>query len=391
MNVLAIHTPLLGNKVYSELLRRSLGRSSYLRYDAHWSTEEQAIHGQDRLEKQLERLFLKCFQHPAVRRRNLDLFTLRYELGTSYWSRRTLNHILRYATPDALHFHTQNVALLSLDVMRRISTVVSADNTSYLMANQTLAQSWRWTLAPSHAIERAAFHAAAAVVAFSDWAARSIVADHGVPAERVHVIPPGVEIEKFTSLAPKAPSDRVDTLKLLFVGGEFVRKGGPLLLELFAQRFASRGDVELHLVTRDAVVSPHPSIIVHRNVEAFSDAWFALYAEADIFVMPTSFDQSPIAYLEAMAARLPIVTTPIGAAPEIVLHGKTGFIVSRTDLRVMGDCIERLLDCRSLRVQFGEAARERVAARYSAAINSIRLEKLFLEIRRCRKSARTFT
>lgn len=380
--IVAVHTPLLGNKTYSELLRRAFASSDALHYDAHWSTEQYDIHRSGTLERQLDRIFLKYVQRPFVRHRNLDFFPSRYELGASYWGRRTLNAILRSSEPDALHLHAQNVALLSVDVMRRLPTVISADTTSYLIAQQRLPVPWRWTLAPNHFMERTAFHAAAAVVAWSDWAAKSIVADHGVPPERVHVIPPGVEIEKFEHIDAEHAAGSERKLRILFVGGEFERKGGPLLLELFLGRFAARGDVELHIVTKDVVASPHRSIVVHYGIEPFSEAWLAMYASADIFVMPTQSDQSPLAYLEAMAARLPIVTTPVGAAPEIIVDGETGFIVSLTAVRTFGDRIERLLDDKSLRAQYGEAAWRRVTARYSAQTNAARLARVLVGIAR---------
>jgi len=378
VKVLAVHTPLLGNKIHSEQLRRSLASSALVSYDAHWSTEQRDVHGRGVLEGQLERFFLKYVQQPFVRRRHLDFFALRYEVGASYWGRRTVSSLLRSRDPDVIHFHAQNVALLSSGVMRRIPTMISADTTSYLVAEQRLTAPWRWTFLPSHVLERRAFHAASVVVAWSQWAARSIIADHNVPAERVHVIPPGVEVEQFDRFDVVRRGNAEKKLKLLFVGGEFARKGGPLLLELFMSRFAARGDVELHVVTKERVVSPHPSIVIHYGIEAFTEPWLAMYASADIFVLPTLSDQAPLAYLEAMAAKLPIVTTPIGAAPEIVIDGRTGFIVSTSAVRTMGDRIELLLNDESLRNRQGEAARRRVVDRYCARTNAARLERLFV-------------
>ncbi len=373
-HVVGIHTPLLGNKIYSEMLRRSFESSSVIRYDAHWSTEEQERDGGSFVGRQVERLSHKSWER--LRANNLQFWTLRYELGTSYWGRRTLNTILRGGRPDALHFHSQNVALLSLDVIRKIPSVISCDTTSYRMGEQRLAPEWRWTFRPSHAVERVAFHAASAVVAFSEWAAESIVIQHGLPARRVHVIPPGVDVESFAPVVERPRRAAGAPLRLLFVGGEFERKGGPQLLALFLERFAHTGMVELHIVTRDPIVSPHPAVVIHRGIEAFTEPWFTLYADADIFVLPTTFDQAPIAYLEAMAAGLPIVTTRVGAAPEIVLDGETGFVVAGDQPNAFGDRIDQLIASSEMRRAFAESALKRVARRYSSKRNAARLEEL---------------
>ena len=80
-------------------------------------------------------------------------------------------------------------------------------------------------------------------VAWSNWAKQSFVDDYGCREEDVTVIPPGVDIGHFSD------AERDNELpRILFVGGDFERKGGDLLLKIFRERL--RNKAELILVTR---------------------------------------------------------------------------------------------------------------------------------------------
>lgn len=377
-HVLSLQTPLLGNRTYGELLRAAFAASERIAFDAHWSTEAEVAYGDGRLERQLRRVFLKMIERPWIRERNLDVFPLRYELGTSYWARRTLNALLRAGRPDVLHVHTQAISFLSLDIMRRIPTVLSADGTSFQMAEQQLGPRHRWTFAVNHALERLAFRSAAAVVAFSRWAAGSIIERHGVSPERVHVIPPGIDVRRFDRIVADRERIGDDGIRrVLFVGGEFERKGGPLLTDVFRSRFGDDPAFELHLMTRSADVPEHPRIVVHRGVEPYSPQWFRLFARADVFVLPTKRDQSPIAFLEAMAAGLPVVTTAVGSAAEIVVDGETGYILSGNDGAALAARLEELLRDRQSARRLGLRGRDRARDRYESSTNAARLEAVF--------------
>jgi glycosyltransferase involved in cell wall biosynthesis len=378
-HVLSLQTTLLGNRTYGELLRRAFSASEAIDFDAHWSDEAREAYAQRPFERQLDRVFLKMIRLPAIRTRNLDFFPLRYELGTSYWARRTLAPLVRARTPDVLHVHTQAIAMLSLDVMARVPTVVSIDGTSVQMAAQQLEPAWRWTFAGNDLLERAIFRRAAAVTAFSQWAADSVVADHGIDPGRVHAIPPGIDLSLFPAHASRAERPAGTPLRILFMGGEFERKGGPRLVDAFLRRFANNENVELHIATKAARVPHHPRIFVHLGVEAYGPAWYELYRNADLFVLPTKRDQSPIAFLEAMAAGLPVITTPVGSAPEIVRDGETGFVIAGDDPAILAERIATVLNDSGLRARLGAAGRARVERDYEEKKNAARFERVLLD------------
>ncbi|HYZ17526.1 MAG TPA: glycosyltransferase family 4 protein [Candidatus Acidoferrum sp.] len=373
VRVLSVQTTLLGNRTYAELLRGAFADSSRITFDAHWSPEqrEMRIPG-------LKRLFWTRNPLRWVRKHNLDFYTARYEIGTSLLVRRFVKRKLAETRPNVLHLHSQNLALLSVDLMRSIPTVITADMTAMQTAQQHAPPGWAWTYAPNRRLEGAAFRAARAVATFSAWAARSIVEGHRVAPERVHVVPPGVDLQHFRDLdASRRASERAR--RIVFVGGEFVRKGGLDLVAVFLERFAADG-VELHVVTSpEASVPAHPQIVVHRGVKAFSPEWRRVYEEADLFVMPTRADAAPFVFVEAMAAGIPVIGTTVGAVPEMIAENETGFVVAPGDRRALADRIALLLEDGALRRRMGESGQRRVAAHYDARVNAARLEQIFID------------
>ncbi len=89
-----------------------------------------------------------------------------------------------------------------------------------------------------------------------------------------------------------------------------------------------------------------------------------LLKQADMLVISSDHEGFPNVLLEAMAARLPVITTPAGDAGEVVQEGTTGFVVPFNDTEAMVDRMVRLAVSHNLRRQLGEAGRHRVAQHF---------------------------
>jgi glycosyltransferase involved in cell wall biosynthesis len=90
----------------------------------------------------------------------------------------------------------------------------------------------------------------------------------------------------------------------------------------------------------------------------------ALLAQATMLVHCSSHEGFPNAVLEAMAAGLPVITTPAGDAPIVVQDGISGYVVAFADVDGMADRIVQLVRSPNLCGQFGAAGRKRVAQHY---------------------------
>ncbi len=233
---------------------------------------------------------------------------------------------------DALLIHTQTIALFSQSWMRRVPTIVSLDATPRNIDSLAAGYGHRFA-APllefaKHSCTSRVFKHASALICWSKWAADSLAADYGVLQSKVTVIPPGVDINYWKPDAGARFWNGERPVRLLFVGGDWIRKGGPNLMQAFEEDL--HNGFSLDIVTRSDVTVPERlsrSITVHHNISANSDAIRSLYHSADIFVLPTLADCLPLALLEAMAAGLPCVMTSVGAIPEAVTANVNGMLV----------------------------------------------------------------
>ncbi len=281
---------------------------------------------------------------------------------------------------DAVVFHTQTVGLLAPLVARRVPVIISLDATPLNFdevgihyGHQTNPGS-RAELV-KRALYRRAFRGAAALTTWSQWAKDSLRDDYGVDPENVTVVAPGVDL----SLFPFGTERDVDTagrpVRILFVGGDFERKGGLLLLECMRAGLAAR--CELHIVTKQPVPET-PGVHVYSDLGPNDPRLVELYRQADIFALPTYADCMAVVLGEAMAAGLPVVTTSVGAQPEAVHDGHSGMIVPPGDVAAVGRALQRLVDDPALRRSMGREGRVIAEARYDARTNADRLVDVIL-------------
>jgi len=205
--------------------------------------------------------------------------------------------------------------------------------------------------------------------AFSRWAADTLVNACHVGPDRVHVLHVGTDLE----LWPYVPrGDRpAGRPRILFVGADYIRKGGDLLVDVYRQRFARAA--ELHLVTKQAPRDLPPGVFVYDTLAPNDPLLRRLYAGADVFVLPTRSDTSPFAIIEAMATGVPVVATRVGGIPDIVREGESGFMVPPEDSGLLADRIEVLLQNSGRRRQMGAEGRALVERHLSSAVNVPRM------------------
>ena len=288
----------------------------------------------------------------------VPMYGSNWTVRASLRARRELDRALASRRHDALFFHTQVTSLFSVGLMRRIPAVVSLDATPLNYDSVAAAYGHRaagdgWLDERKHLMNRDAFQTAAHLVTWSQWAKRSLAADYGIDPEKVSVLAPGAAATFFDIGAERLARETSSRpVRLLFVGGDFERKGGRRLLDAFAA--LAHPDVELHIVTASDVPA-RPRVIVHRGVRANSAPLFRLFREADVFVLPSDGVCLAVALMEATAAALPIVTTDVGALREAVRDGENGFVIAPGDVTGLRLALERLSGDASLRQRFGAA------------------------------------
>jgi glycosyltransferase involved in cell wall biosynthesis len=291
---------------------------------------------------------------------------------------------------DALFFHTQVTAVLGQKWLRRLPSVVSLDATprQYDRLGDFYAHQSgpAWLEKGKWRLNRDCFRDASRLVTWSYWARDGLVEEYEVAAEKVTVIPPGVNSAEWERPEPRRPHN--SPVKILFVGGDLQRKGGLLLLETFRHlrqqaEQPANGDrptrpVELHLVTREPV-APEPGLFVYTDMQPNSAALKQLYFDADIFCLPTYGDCLPMVLSEAGAAGLPVVSTRVAAIPELVSEGETGYLIEPGDGDNLAAALSHLVEDEALRARMGQRAVEVVRQGFDASSNATRLLALLKE------------
>jgi len=124
------------------------------------------------------------------------------------------------------------------------------------------------------------------------------------------------------------------------------------------------------------------SLVFFRGAQPFATVMEA-YRSADVFVLPCVVaedgrrDITPNAVIEAMAMKLPVISTPVTGVVEIVEHGTSGLLVPPADPVALADEIERVARDRALATTLGENARRRIENRFDADKNVLARLRLF--------------
>ncbi|WP_227012730.1 MULTISPECIES: glycosyltransferase family 4 protein [unclassified Pseudonocardia] len=213
--------------------------------------------------------------------------------------------------------------------------------------------------------ERAALHHAAAVVTTSPWTARRVAELHDLPADRVHVVPPGADPAPVT--APQEPGTR-----LLAVGALTPTKGHDLLVEALARLAGT--DWTLRLVgpldrdpahtaaVRDAVERHGLAGRVSLDGPRTGAELDAAYAIADLLVLPSRTESYGMVVTEALARAVPVLATATGGVPE-TLGGtgddRPGLLVAPGDTGALADGLRTWLGRGDVRAAARAAARRR--------------------------------
>lgn len=186
--------------------------------------------------------------------------------------------------------------------------------------------------ADAHKVEHEALHRSSRVVFSSEWAKASATADYGLSPAVITVLPLGPNIDNvlIDTFRTTKSADFRGAVRLLFIGADWNRKGGPVVLEI-KQSLESRGiDCECFLVgdcphDLPNVKGVHVIGRLDKSDNKQLDELCRLYELAHFFVLPTTAEAFGVVFSEAQAFGCPSLTYAVGGTPTAVLDGITGF------------------------------------------------------------------
>lgn len=228
-----------------------------------------------------------------------------------------------------------------------------------------------------------ALDGATSVYVFSNWA-RDLNIRWGADPGKLQVIYPGFELQREISRIGR------ETFTFLFVGTDFERKGGHDVVEAFAAFCRDLPHTRLIIVGSD-LDRPNPDRLVHSWVSderrerivhqlrvlerSGRIVWLRritrelLHAEvfpkADAFVMPTNAEGFGFTNVEAMSFGLPVITSTVGPAAEIVRDGVTGRLVAPRNVPDLAEAMHAFASSPQLAAAMGSAGRSHFEHRFT--------------------------
>ncbi len=199
-------------------------------------------------------------------------------------------------------------------------------------------------------------HAATGILTLSSYAADSIARDFKY--DRSNIFPIGAGAAVSFSKPPSLATERYKKGEILFVGRDWLRKGGPLLLEAFAIVKKIVPHATLTIVGPDNNPAPSQAGInfvgfLAKDDEAQRARLQNLFLESSVFCMPSVCETWGLVYSEAAMAGLPIAGFREWALPDIVEDGKSGLLSDERSPEALAQSLTRLLSDPAMAASFG--------------------------------------
>ena len=270
---------------------------------------------------------------------------------------------------NVVHAHGQDAWILAAAI-RRVTSV------PLVLTRHVLdepAETWRLSLRRRCAL--AAARRGDALVAPSSATAERLAELAGICSSRIHVIPNGVDLDRFE--LRDAPTTRADLRRTLGLSGH-----QPMVLVPAVLRQGKGHDVLLDALPLIQAECPEVRIVLagggERETELRERSYGSavtvlghrtdipeLLAACDVVALPSLAEALPTVLIEAGAARRPVVATRVGGTAEIVEHGVSGLLVPPGDSRALAAAIVTVLNDPAKAHAFGDAGRTVAHYRYS--------------------------
>lgn len=201
----------------------------------------------------------------------------------------------------------------------------------------------------------------------------------------VALVENGVDIEHFQGAAPALRQElgHGDGRLVGFVGRLVDAKGGRVLLEAAESVVAVYPDTTFVLVGEGPDRREWEALAVRLGIRdrvVFAGVrrdMPAVYASLDVLALPSYEENMPMCLLEAMAAGTPVIGTPVGAVPKLILPDRTGLLTEPGDAAGLAAAILRLLRDRREAHRMGAMGQAHAIAEFSAAAAARRYAALY--------------
>jgi glycosyltransferase involved in cell wall biosynthesis len=260
------------------------------------------------------------FVDQLLGRKNLFKFRLHF-LGTTAIFKRFSKIVTEQLERDSYDFIFQTQGLCDSMNDKGIPFYIYTDHTNLNNLNYQYIRKSQFLRSKEYVqLETEAYKNAKLIFVMSANIRDSLVNQYHIDEEKVKL----VHVSTNTPINQKINSEKYKNKNILFVGKDWTRKGGPLLVQAFKRVQQHVPDASL------TIIGCNPRIKL-KNCFVYGELPLEkvgeIYNQASVFCMPTLREPFGIVFLEAMFNRLPIVTNAVGATPYLVQDGVNGYLL----------------------------------------------------------------
>lgn len=249
-------------------------------------------------------------------------------------------------------------ALLSITVDQQIAylddidvPIIHHSDTTFKGINDyypAFSNMWWFARKAGELITRKAIANAAYSVYPAKWSVDSAVNEYGADPSKVVAVPYGANLADPPSREEAVDCSRRDRCRLLWIGVEWIRKGGQLTYDTMVELNKRGIDAEMVVVgAAPPAECDHPNLTAHgflnKQVPEQLETYMSLWKEAAFFMLPSRGETFGAVFCEAAANGLPAISTATGGIPDAIDHGTSGLLLSlEAGPNDYADAIEKL-------------------------------------------------
>jgi len=305
---------------------------------------------------------------------------------------------IRAVGPDLMHCGLPNAGLGARLAGRRlgipvIESLVNISHESVRLVDNPAVASWK--LRAHRLLDRITMRSVSRFQALSQAVASSWIETVGLRADRVVVIPRGIDMGRFSGRDRAAAREHLleslglpeDAFVVLNVGRQVPQKGQLYAVQAMPELLQSAPTAVLLSAGTPGPMTDRLSAEVAQLGIADRVIWLGvrddisvLLLAADAFVFPSLYEGLGVSLLEAMAAGLPVVTANVAPMTEVVTDRVTGLLVEPRQPAAIAAALRELAANMSLRDSLGAAASAHIAGIYASPATAASVEAMYRQV-----------
>jgi glycosyltransferase involved in cell wall biosynthesis len=223
-------------------------------------------------------------------------------------------------------------------------------------------------------------------ITVSNWAKRQFMEEKNISGDNIRVIHNGVDINRFN---PKyrASSDSLNSanlnstnsecIKILYLSRLIGYKGINCLIDAIP-KIKERANAQFMF----AGAGNNSALKLNKENCTFlgyvpDEVKNKLYSAADIFILPSLYENFPISILEAMASGCAVIATDVGGIPEVIENNKNGLLIPPNDSSSLAEAIMYLIENKDFRLKLAKNARKTIEEHFDAKAMALKTKNFY--------------